>query len=719
MKRSPWIWAATVVIALGILSAFLLVNHRIETENQAKVAEIALDYTEIQKLADQSEHDIRWWLEAFREMGAMSAAVGEETFYTLREEGRQLDYGLIYDIRKNLDWQKDYPAAVAEKVANREYKDEFLIVRIRDEQTKALVKKGLNARYDVSLFDFYSEADTDYYIVKNRPEDIYYTSKTKLIDKDSKESKEVSTPAFSMAEEIGLGFDPVKIENIQAADLEVIPRSINNKVYPEKLVAAYTAELKALGITPRLVLFIGKEVTGYPDRQDQLTQFMAANGVSVGLIETPVQRGQIEQADIVKLTRDLNYNAVRAFSVMPYIQKRYKYYNYEGAEEIENTMYRAITERNIRVIYFKPFKYNDLSYVTHVEEYRSTFADLRERLKPHGISIGKFSTMPANYPSRTAQSLIAAALWAILLLAGDRLWKMRSIVGGGLLALGLIGAMAAFRIAPNLSSELTALGASIIFPSIGSYYLLRSMKAQYLSDDEDSFSKVLFQGVGVLLVTAALSMLGGLVIAGTLSGSEYLLEMQIFRGVKLSQLLPLVIMAGMYLFSFGYRRSRSEIKTHRHFAGDFKTILLEDIKIYYVVLAGIVGAVGYIYIARTGHETNIQPSDFEMISRNFLEMTLLARPRTKEFLFAFPAIVAGFVFARYHLKKLIFPVVLCGMIGLTSVANTFSHLRTPVYLSVVRTAYSAGFGALLGIVGFAGLWFIISGLHKRIRSLVE
>jgi len=37
-----------------------------------------------------------------------------------------------------------------------------------------------------------------------------------------------------------------------------------------------------------------------------------------------------------------------------------------------------------------------------------------------------------------------------------------------------------------------------------------------------------------------------------------------------------------------------------------------------------------------------------MISRNLLENTLLARPRTKQFLLAFPVIVSGFVFARYR-----------------------------------------------------------------------
>ncbi len=719
MNKNPWQWAAIVLIALGILSAFLLINNRIATENQAKVAEIALDYTEIQKLADQSEHTTDWWLAEFRKMGALSAAVGEESLNSLREEGRALDYGLLYNVRKLPDWQKSYPETLIQKVTSREYKDHYLLVRIQDPAVRQLVSKGLKARYPDELYDIYSSADMDCYVIKNRAEDIYYTETTKLVDKDSKPDKEVTGPAVSLAENMGLGFDPLKIKAVQQSGLEVIPRSINYSVYPDKLVSAYKNDLKALGIKPRVVLFIGKEVTGYPDHQSELTAYLKENKIAVGLIETPVQRGQIEQADNVKLTEDLNYRAVRVFSVMPYIQKRYQFYNYKGAEEIENTLYRAITERNIRLIYFKPFKYNDRAYVTDLSEYQKTFTNLGERLKPHQITLGKFSMMPANAPSNTLRILLASGLWAALLLLLSQVWPIRPVIKWSLLALGIVGAAGLFRVAPSLGGELTALGSAVFFPSLAGLYLIRQMKALYLSDTPPAFGKTLVQGVGVLAVTTALSLTGGLIVGGALSGSEYLLEMQIFRGVKASQLLPLVVMTAVYLYAFGYRRSRQEIKNQRHFAGDLKSILFEDIKIYYLVLGGIVGAIGYIYIARTGHETNIQPSDFEMISRNFLEYMLLARPRTKEFLLAFPIVVAGFVFARFHFKKLIYPVALFGMIGLTSVANTFSHLRTPVYLSVVRTGYSIGFGALLGILAFAVLWMLVSALENRIRSIVE
>jgi hypothetical protein len=131
---------------------------------------------------------------------------------------------------------------------------------------------------------------------------------------------------------------------------------------------------------------------------------------------------------------------------------------------------------------------------------------------------------------------------------------------------------------------------------------------------------------------------------------------------------------------------------------DIKGLLNERIKVLHILLAGIVGAVGIIYIARTGHETVIQPSNIEMIFRNFLEYNFIARPRSKEMLIAFPAVMVVTYTALKGWKFTIFPLAAVVMIGVTSVVNTFSHLRAPFYLSIARTIYGAGFGSLIGIV---------------------
>jgi len=143
--------------------------------------------------------------------------------------------------------------------------------------------------------------------------------------------------------------------------------------------------------------------------------------------------------------------------------------------------------------------------------------------------------------------------------------------------------------------------------------------------------------------------------------------------------------------------------------------LNKDIKIYYGIIVGIIGAAAYVYISRTGHETNVQPSRIEMITRNFMEYVLLARPRTKEFLIAFPAIFAAVYAASKKSEFFTGIFMLAAAIGTSSVINTFSHLRTPIYLSLARTVIALGFGIVIGIIAV----IIIDIIYKIYSRLQE
>src|SRR5690606_27829326 len=124
---------------------------------------------------------------------------------------------------------------------------------------------------------------------------------------------------------------------------------------------------------------------------------------------------------------------------------------------------------------------------------------------------------------------------------------------------------------------------------------------------------------------------------------------------------------------------------------------------------------GYIYIARTGHETSVQPSNLEMIARNFLELKLLARPRTKEFVLAFPAVILAAYMIKYKSNIAMFVLGIIITIGQTSIVNTFCHLRTPLYLSIIRTFYSVLFGIILGII-YTGLLVFVMKIAKKMRG---
>ena len=139
------------------------------------------------------------------------------------------------------------------------------------------------------------------------------------------------------------------------------------------------------------------------------------------------------------------------------------------------------------------------------------------------------------------------------------------------------------------------------------------------------------------------------------------------------------------------------------------------IPVWTLALLAAVGAVGYYYLARTGHETDVTVSSVEIILRNILENNLLARPRTKEFLAAFPCAMLA---AYCAVRRLPFWTGLFGLvsaIGLTSVCNTFMHIRTPLYLGFVRTGYSLVLGMVLGVI-YVCCFELAYRLCRRIRQ---
>ena len=107
----------------------------------------------------------------------------------------------------------------------------------------------------------------------------------------------------------------------------------------------------------------------------------------------------------------------------------------------------------------------------------------------------------------------------------------------------------------------------------------------------------------------------------------------------------------------------------------------------------ILAAVGTVYILRTG-DGMLSVSVGEQRVRNWLERVLLFRPRTKEFLIAYPAIAAAYCCAAHRSRLTAWLFGVFGAIGFASVANTFCHIRAHFLVSLLRT----GIGLVLGLV---------------------
>lgn len=707
-------------MAVSILASGGLLAGRISAERSANTVEIVTDYTEMAELAKQSELSLDEWFKHFKEDGVVSVALEEETFKSLKDSGISMSYGLFKTLKTTVDWDQNLPTDAVAYLKNQASDYDF-VVALEDVQTVKKIDAGLKRGLDSDMYKKFEEAGKySVYVIKGTIDDVTYLSGELVTDADEKILERPIVEYNSKLELLGLGFDEAKIQTIQKSGLEVSPRPRNNTKAPWRLIEAFESDLKKYNMHPSHVIFSGGSVLGYEAENvmplDKLIQMFDRNDISVALIEAGNQRGNTEQDGIQYLAENSNYDVIRVFPVVKYIQKRFAFYNYTGPEEINNTIYRAVTERNIRSVYFRPFMKNEKVYIVDPAEYDSMFKNLSERLKDHGLTLGKANGFNFNGPGLLLKWLsgLGTAVLAVWILSV--LFDLKNKIIYTLVGLGLVGVGGMLFVAPNLSTSLLGLGAAIVYPSTAILLFTTKMKQAFTEDKSRALSYQILEGAKVLLMGTVISLIGGLSVGAMLSHSSYLIEIDYFRGVKLSLAAPFLIYTIIYLLLFGFKRKRTELRSDDKYVWDFTKILNVNIKIGYLIILGIAGAIGYVYIARSGHETNLQPSDLEMIFRNILEYKFLARPRTKEFLFAFPMVMAALVFARGHIKELLYPAGLIAVIGFSSIANTFSHLRTPVYLSVVRTAYSIGFGLIVGIVFALLATVAVKLIHKYLRS---
>lgn len=701
-----------VLILLSLLIGIYTIYQRVEIEKQYKTAEIILDYNEMKKFADSSDEDLDWWLKEFKKYGAQSVSIQEETVKRLIEEGKPLKAEMVSELKKNYNWQNDYNEQISSMIIDGDIKNNDVILTTSEETIFNYLDSGLTERYSTEFFDTYY-LDNDYYIVlKGTNEDIYYTEIQRVINLEGKGVYESKKVVDSRLLNIAVGYDDDKINLIKTSGLDVILRPINFPTYNEKLADVYKSANEKYALEPRIYIFHGKEIIGYPENEQSFLDYIKENNITIALIESSTQREHLDGLGLDKLVEDSGYSAMRMFTMWDFIRERNKFYNYEGAEEIENTMFRAITERNIRAIYFKPFFDGEKSnkYLIDSEEYERTFKSLENRLNEHNIKLGKAEAIDEFH---VGSKRLAALSFGITLAAVLLFKKMFNIKSTKVNYLYLFAVPAAFIpiVARGIAEKGFSFAAAVIFSGLGIYFFMIQIKKVYV--ERKKYSLINIMSYSILLLTGAviISLMGAVFVDAMLADVKYFLEMDIFRGVKFAQILPFGIFLCMFIVYFMNKEEEDSLK------GVVKTsirFLNKDIKIYYGIIVGIIGAAAYIYISRTGHETNVQPSSIEMITRNFMEYVLLARPRTKEFLIAFPAIFAAVYAANKKSEFFTGVFMLAAAIGTSSVINTFSHLRTPIYLSLARTVIALGFGIVIGIIAV-----IIIDIFYKIYSRLQ
>ena len=471
---------------------------------------------------------------------------------------------------------------------------------------------------------------------------------------------------FSLLKDLGTGFSRREINEVNAAGLNVVLQVRTwNGVTGEGIRALATVLEAVPGLS--ILTFNDPAVPGYPGITWLLARELDRVGAPVAEIEFFPQAG-LKQVGTHTSGGLMMMHTIPTEEMPKYTIRR----------AIDRYVLAA-TERNARLLLVRMFLQPEQTDLW--QQNTGLLKNIAQRLEHNGLHLATASSLPPHQPAKALVFVVGLGVIA----GGMLLWE-RFVAGRSALYLGLAAALLwaflALSGGSNAALKMMALAAVIIFPTLAVITQVSPQKT----------------GIGLatvmLLKTSTISLIGAALMVGLLSDAGFLMKLDQFSGVKLAFLVPLVLVGLVFAFKPG-----GPAGSWLH---QVRTLLDKPILMKYAVAAALIGAVGLVYLLRTGNEATMLISPLELKIRAFLDQALAVRPRTKEFLLGHPFMLLLFYLGYRDVRYM--PLLLLGTIGQISLVNTFAHLHTPLLISLLRAGHGLWLGVLVGLVLVLAWW---------------
>ena len=475
---------------------------------------------------------------------------------------------------------------------------------------------------------------------------------------------EFASPA--LIRQTAIGINPSIAQLVTQSGLDIVARMSNPSGVSSEYVASTVAWAREVGA--RIFLPQGDQVLGRRDSVNTLVDAIRTNGM---LYASP---------EFTKIGGDANVVAAAPELVVRLHSAQIAELDKLPLDEAIDRYAKAARERNMRMLLVRPVS---LSSADPLHTFVEFVKSINDEIRREGGDMGPARPfedpgVPAAVLVLISISTVPSAYFVATALVRNRTW-----------ALGLVAVCAVVALASITSTgrSFAALEAAILFP-IAAFLILDGRDGNNI--------------VAEFFIVSIISLVGGLVVAGLLTGLPYLVKAQEFRGIKVAVFTPVLVVAWYFAARF------SNLKEAMKNPITWGTALL-----------AIVGLAGLAFMnARTGNDNPAGVSDLELKFRSILDALLFVRPRTKSFLIGHPALIIGIGLLLWHRKrqvpKLVPWIALCltvGAIGQTDIVNTLCHLHTPVALSLLRNLVGLLPGCLIGL----GLWYLIKSAALKPR----
>lgn len=425
--------------------------------------------------------------------------------------------------------------------------------------------------------------------------------------------------------------------------------------------------LRTLPPEPAAVLFYGDEVPGYPDQIAELAAALRRRNDRL-VVDGHRPRG------LDQLVTAMGSGAVKAYR--PWVGERLP------------DVATAVKDRGFALLLLQPW-HASTDAAADLRDHQLYLRALLQRLQGFGFEPGAAAAHPFFRPAAWVLALAALATAAALALLAIEFRlpprRVAAVAAGGVVLLP-----AAAVAGGDLGRQAVALLAAVILPALGCAWALAGPDRPAPAEmPQLAPGWADWQAAAVRVAAATgVAVLGGVLVLALLSDIAYTLQLSGFRGVKLQAVAPVFVVAALLM----RRRQRLML-------GEAGRLAAAQVRMGHLVLLGMAGLAALVLLARTGNTPIIPVTQLELDARAWLEQVLLARPRTKEFVIGYPALVVGLWLLRRRRFEWGFCLVAFGALAPASVANSFAHVYTPFGLTLLRSAHGLWLGlALAGLL---------------------
>lgn len=644
----------SLLLIVGIVGASPILLNRYSVEKENNIYQLAIDSNSLSHIKDEKE------IEDFcKELKKENVSTLTFNNISIREIANYRDLRYM-TVRSYLEDKENFNYKIDGFIPKYASKDNIVIMVSKDD----FIEDEINIIKEFLSNSEVMEDDNDLFFYIDEPIEVNYNGEkipNSILTSKFFISEKVIEETFKLGMSPMLSISNSSDENIQNLLLNQIIK-LNDKYKMNKIQVN------------------GSEVIGYPSNILKFLDEFKKNNISIVTTEFQTSVGLNAYLENGKS------NLIRGHEIP--LEKLNL-----SEENFAARIARAVKERNMRVIIVSDYidYRNNTTIANSISKLLDGFKKA-ENLLENGYKAGiatSYKIIERHTTAEVFTSLASASIFALLILSifdkNKKVYTL-SIVGSTIM---LLFASIVNKLQINFGIKVYALFVAIMGACA-------AIAVPYKSKIKSYTLKFLLSGL--------LAIITGMLIASIMYGTEYILKLKFFSGIKILYILPPILVALWLLVDSQFLKNIFKFRLNKQQIIN----IVKSIKWYHIALVLLVVFGSVIYIRRSGNSGHA--SSFELEMRNMLEKLLYVRPRTKEFMLGYPAIFIAYYMLKNNIKYAQYMLIL-GAIATMSTVNTFTHLHTPIIYSLLRSVYSVILGAIVGIICIL--------IFKRIKRFIK